>query len=106
MFQLERGRNLTKEKGLECGGGGAVKLTISFKSGQVLTVFEEKIKINNTPQKSCNTGCLTKTIAEVVRDNVWLQVAVFGATTVISLSTLIIIVRMCKNIRREKKLFD
>ena len=86
-----------------------------------MTVFEQAIKTNRTQQTVCDpnqnrltsagnmdgdkdAACSTKTLAKVVRDNLWLQVAVFGALTVVSLSTLIILILVCKSIRREKKL--
>ena len=89
-----------------------------------MIVFEQRIKTNRTRQTVCDPNqdrltsagdkddnmdgdkdavCSTKTLAKVVRDNLWLQVAVFGALAVVSLSTLIILVLVCKNIRREKQ---
>ena len=90
-----------------------------------MTVFEQTIKTNRTQQTVCDpnqdrltsagdkddnmdgdkdAACSTKTLAKVVRDNLWLQVAVFGALTVVSLSTLIILVLVCKHTRRIQKL--
>ena len=95
-----------------------------------MTVFEQRIKTNSTWQTRCHgpkqdhltsagdkddnmygdkdgdkdAACSTKTLFRVVRDDLWIQVAVFGALTVVSLSTLIILVLVCKHIRRGKKL--
>ena len=90
-----------------------------------MTVFEQAIKTNRTRQTRCDPNqdrltsagdkddnmdgdkdavCSTKTPSELVRDDLWLQVAVFGALAVVSLSTLIILVLVCKHIRRGKKL--
>ena len=136
---MERGRNLTKERELECEGAN-VTLAILFHPGKLcfvcftsdlfhpgnlVTVFEQAIKTNRTQQTVCDPNqdrltsagnkddnmagdrdavCSTKTLAKVVRDNLWLQVAVFGTLTVVSLSTLIILLLVCKHIRRGKKL--
>ena len=95
--------NLTAydEEGLECED---VTLTISFKTGDVETVFEQRIKMID--QNHCDTVCLLKTTVQAVRDDLWLLVAVLGAVIVISLSTLITLVHMCTNVRREKELID
>ena len=140
---MERGRNLTKERELECEGAN-VTLAILFHPGKLcfvcftsdlfhpgnlVTVFEQAIKTNRTRQTTCDpnqdrltsagdkddnmygdkdgdkdAACSTKTLFRVVRDDLWLKVAVFGALTVVSLSTLIILILVCKSIRRGKKL--
>ena len=50
-----------------------------------------------------DAACSTKTLFRVVRDDLWIQVAVFGALTVVSPSTLIILLLVCKHTRRGKK---
>ena len=139
MSQTERGRNLTKERELECEGAN-VTLAILFHPGKLcfvcftsdlfhpgnlVTVFEQAIKTNRTRQTRCDpnqdrltsagdkddkmdgdkdAACSRKTLAQFVRDNLWLQVAVFGPLAVVSISTLIILLLVCKHIRRGKKL--
>ena len=95
--------NLTAydEEGLECED---VTLTISFKNGDVETFFEQRIKMID--QNHCDAVCLLKTTVQAVRDDLWLLVAVLGAVIVLSLSTLITLVHMCTNVRREKELID
>ena len=93
--------NLTTHEETECED---VTLTISFKNGDVETVFEQRIKMID--QNHCDTVCLLKTTVQAVRDDLWLLVAVLGAVIVISLSTLITLVHMCTNVRREKELID
>ena len=105
LLQMEKAGNLTQdEKGVECKRRN-VTLTISIKSGDVVTVYEQTIKIINRPQNHyCDIICLTKTMAKVVREDLWLQVGVLGALIVFSLSTLITLAHMCTTVKREKKL--
>ena len=104
LLQMEKAGNLTQgEKGVECKRRN-VTLTISIKSGDVVTVYEQTIKIINRPQYHCDIFCLTKTMAEVIRGELWLQVGVLGALIVFSLSTLITLAHMCTTVKREKKL--
>merc|ERR1712037_400659 len=99
VTEMETNLTAPDEKGLECED---VTLTISFKTGDVETFFEQKIKMID--QNHCDTLCLLKTTIQAGRDDLWLLVAVLGAVIVLSLSTLITLVHMCTNVRREKEL--
>merc|ERR1712037_226262 len=103
VTEMETNLTAHDEKGLECED---VTLTISFKAGDVETVFEQRIKMIDIHQNRCDAVCLLKTTVEAVRDDLWLLVAVLGAVIVISLATLITLVHMCTNVRREKELID
>ena len=69
-------------------------------------VFEKTCKMIKIHQNNCDIVCLLKTTAQVVKDDLWLLVAVLGTAIVISLSTLITLVHMCTSIRREKERID